>query len=146
MTVGADYPRSLAEVISDVNYKPETLRSLEAFKTSNPWKGIIPARMEKFQRLHEDLCSIYNVDVQICFDPSIMLNESSGRSNYNPIDNMITLHGKLSVLTFLHEWGHVLKGRSEHKACRWSVNLFRKIFPDNFERLYSNANGHFLGA
>jgi hypothetical protein len=38
------------------------------------------------------------------------------------------------VVTVLHEWGHVL-GLGERGACRWSVNLFRRVFPREFERL-----------
>jgi len=146
MTFAADYPGSLEEVIKDVKYKTETLDALNRFKRSNPWRGALPLRMAKFQRLHNDLCEIYGVDYQLRFDPSVMLNEGSGRSNVSFVSHTITLHGKLSVLTFLHEWGHVLKGSSERQACIWSVNLFRRVFPDNFNRLRDNARGHFLTA
>lgn len=142
----ADYPASLDEVIRDVKYKRETLEALNRFKRFFPWKGDVISRMDKFGWLHIELCRIYRVDIQLNIDPSVMLNEGSGRSNFDPLTNTITLHGKLSVLTFLHEWGHVLKGSSEHKACVWSVNLFRRVFPDNFNRLRDNARGHFLAA
>lgn len=142
----ADYPTSLDEVIHDVKYKRETLTALGQFKASRPWKGALAARIVKFWDLHVELCRIYGKNVGLDFDPSVMLNEGSGRSNFNPLTNTITLHGKLSVLTFLHEWGHVLKGSSEYQACVWSVNLFRRVFPDNFSRLRDNARGHFLAA
>lgn len=142
----ADYPASLDEVIHDVKYKRETLTALKQFKASRPWKGALADRIVKFWDLHVELCRIYGKNVGLDFDPSVMLNEGSGRSNFNQLTNTITLHGKLSVLTFLHEWGHVLKGRSEYQACVWSVNLFRKVFPDNFSRLRDNARGHFLAA
>lgn len=146
VALGFDYPSSLDEVIKDVSYKKETLAAVRRFKRSNPWKGTFPVRLRKFVRLHSDLCDIYGVDVELCIDPSILEDSHSGRSNFNPALNAITLHGKLSVLTFLHEWGHVLKGYSEYKACVWSVNLFRRVFPDNFDRLRNNARGHFLAA
>mgnify|MGYP003352585187 FL=1 len=110
------------------------------------WRGSFIRRLGKFTQLHQDLCSIYGVDVELLVDPSILENSHSGRSNYNPALNAITLHGRLSVLTFLHEWGHVLKGYSEYEACVWSVNLFRRVFPDNFDRLRNNARGHMLVA
>lgn len=141
-----DYPASLDEVIRDVKYKRETLAALRRFKRSNPWKGTFPVRLGKFIELHNDLCDIYGVNVELFIDPSILENSHSGRSNFNPALNTITLYGKLSVLTFLHEWGHVLKGTSEYEACIWSVNLFRRVFPDNFNRLRDNARGHFLAA
>ena len=146
MTFAPDYPTSLDEVIHDVKYKRETLEALNLFKSFQPWKGDLVSRMDKFWQLHIELCRIYGVNIYLDFDPSIMLNEGSGRSNFDPLTNTITLHGKLSVLTFLHEWGHVLKGSSERKACVWSVNLFRRVFPDNFDRLRHNARGHFLAA
>lgn len=142
----ADYPASLDEVIRDVKYKRETVAALTRFKRFQPWKGELVSRMDKFRQLHTDLCSIYGMNVNLNFNPSIMLNEGSGRSNFDTLTNTITLHGKLSVLTFLHEWGHVLKGSSERQACIWSVNLFRRVFPDNFDRLRDNARGHFLAA
>lgn len=143
---GNPYPTSLEEIVRDVKYKTQTLKAVEEFKESGPWRGELPLRMQKFVNLHERLCEIYNIKVTLRFDPSVMLNENSGRSNYDLIDQIITLHGRLSVLTFLHEWGHVLKGVSEYEACIWSVNLFRRVFPSNFERLRNNANGHFLSA
>jgi hypothetical protein len=141
-----NYPASLDEVIRDVKYKRETLAALRRFKRSNPWKGTFPVRLGKFIELHSDLCDIYGVNIELFIDPSILENSHSGRSNFNPALNTITLYGKLSVLTFLHEWGHVLKGSSEYEACIWSVNLFRRVFPDNFNRLRDNARGHFLAA
>lgn len=144
MTNSADYPASLDEVIRDVTYRNETLVALRRFKRAAPWQGDLVARMIKFRKLHDELCFIYGIDYELCFDPSVVNNESSSQSNCNFVTRTITLHGKLSVLTFLHEWGHVLKGRSERLACIWSVNLFRKIFPDNFDRLRNNARGHFL--
>lgn len=141
-----DYPTSLNEVIRDVKYKRETLDALRRFSALHPWQGSLPKRMAKFIKLHEDLCRIYNMNYQLVFDPSIMLNENSSQSNCNMVTQTIILHGKLSVLTFLHEWGHALKGVSEYEACVWSVNLFRRVFPDNFDRLRNNARGHFLAA
>ena len=139
-----DYPSSLEEIIDDVNYRKETINALKRFKRLNPWKGDLDSRITKFCKLHLSLCEIYGIDVKFRCHPSILENSHSGQSNYNPISRTITLHGRLSVLTFLHEWGHALKGRSEREACRWSVNLFRRVFPDNFERLRNNARGHFL--
>jgi hypothetical protein len=53
----------------------------------------------------------------------------------------ITMRGKLSVVTFLHEFAHAL-GRDERGACRWSINLFRRAFPEQYARL--QADGHTL--
>jgi hypothetical protein len=65
----------------------------------------------------------------------------SGASNYRPACHTITLTGKLSVLTYLHEFAHA-RGADERQACRWSINLFRRCFPRSFARC--RAVGHTL--
>ena len=52
---------------------------------------------------------------------------------------VITMRGRLSVVTYLHEFAHAL-GRGERGACRWSLNLFRRVFPEQCARL--RADGH----
>ena len=46
---------------------------------------------------------------------------------------------RLSVVTYLHEFAHAM-GRDERGACRWSLNLFRRVFPEQFARL--RTDGH----
>jgi len=41
----------------------------------------------------------------------------------------------------MHEWSHSL-GKGEKEACRWSINLFRKIFPKSYAKLV--PKGHLL--
>lgn len=48
----------------------------------------------------------------------------------------------LSIVTALHETAHHLYGKSERMACRWSIWLFKKIFPDEFSKL--QFQGHLL--
>jgi hypothetical protein len=45
---------------------------------------------------------------------------------------MLVLTGH-SVVTYLHEFAHAL-GRNERGACRWSLNLFCRVFPREFAR------------
>lgn len=40
-----------------------------------------------------------------------------------------------SIISTLHEFGHHLYGRSELKACRWSIWLFKTVFPKTWETL-----------
>lgn len=47
-----------------------------------------------------------------------------------------------SIISTLHEFGHRLHGRSELDACRFSVWLFKKVFPNSFKKL--TADGHLL--
>ncbi|MHC4464215.1 MAG: hypothetical protein ACYS30_22725 [Planctomycetota bacterium] len=138
----SDYPETVEEILSDRPYRRRTMRALRAFKESGPWSGTFPARQAKFFVLHAELCRIYRQHTALLMHPSVLSNVSSGESCYNREEDIILLVGKLSVLTYLHEFGHVLKGHSEREACMWSVNLFRKVFPEQFERL--TATGHYL--
>ena len=61
--------------------------------------------------------------------------------SYNPITKTINIDKKNpSVISTLHEFGHHLYGKSELKACRWSVQLFKTIFPKDFKNL--KVDGH----
>jgi hypothetical protein len=60
---------------------------------------------------------------------------------HTPILDLIALVGKLSVVTYLHELAHA-RGYDERQAVKWSVNLFRKVFPRSFARC--QQEGHLL--
>lgn len=47
-----------------------------------------------------------------------------------------------SIISTLHEVGHVLFGVSEHSACAYSVKLFAEVFPNEFNDLI--WKGHML--
>ena len=97
-------------------------------------------RKRRFYRLHREFCHIYGKEeTKLIF--GTLDGSCSGSSSYCPSTDTITLRGKLSVVTFLHEWGHVF-GKDEHEACRWSINLFKRCFPDQFARCLQQ--GHML--
>jgi hypothetical protein len=48
---------------------------------------------------------------------------------------MIVLEGKLSIITLLHEFAHIIRGSDEVECRKWSMNLFRKVYPKQFARL-----------
>jgi hypothetical protein len=66
---------------------------------------------------------------------------SSCRQPQSSEPAVITMRGRLSVVTYLHEFAHAL-GHGERGACRWSLNLFRRVFPAQFARL--GTCGHTL--
>ena len=47
-----------------------------------------------------------------------------------------------SIISFLHELGHHLKGDSELQACRWAIWLFKECFPGLYSKL--TWKGHLL--
>jgi hypothetical protein len=130
----SEYPNTVVEVLDpNAKFKPAALRVVRAFARSRPWTGSIDERKDKFRRLSHDLASAYGFR-----EPGLVferLDDShSGDSSYSPSHHLITLRGRLSVVTFLHEFAHA-RGKGERAACRWSVNLFRRIFPEQFAKL-----------
>jgi hypothetical protein len=67
---------------------------------------------------------------------------------YHPATRTITLDGRRpSIVSTIHEMGHHVRPRGDHReseleACRYSVWMFRKVFPRAYERL--NWRGHML--
>jgi hypothetical protein len=90
--------------------------------------------------LHRDLTAAYGLTTRLEFERGDD-SQPSGSSCYDPVRNMIRLRGRLSVVTYLHEFGHAL-GYGEQGACRWSINLFRRFFPRSYARLV--PEGHTL--
>ena len=124
----SQYPQNLEAALGQpLKFPPETLRAVKSFARSKPWRGTLAERQAKFQQIHADLCRVYGVNptLQIQGDGT----GDSGSSYYSRGANLIVLAGRLSVITFLHEWGHAVKGGSEFEACRWSLRLFQRCFP-----------------
>jgi hypothetical protein len=133
-----NYPATVAEVLDDsMGFRPATFAALEAFRASRPWRGPLPIRQEKVRVLHAGLCGVYGKRTVLAFENQEGV--ASGESCYRPSADAIILRGRLSVVTYLHEFAHAL-GRGERGACRWSLNLFRKVFPASFARL--RCDGH----
>lgn len=136
----SDYPNSVAEVLDPpVRFKPATVAAVLRFKRLKPWRGSEQERIAKFKQLHADLCHAYGKATMLQI--GVLDGGDSGSSYYRPATDTITLCGRLSVLTYLHEFAHAL-GRDEHGACRWSLNLFRQAFPISFARCLTD--GHML--
>jgi hypothetical protein len=137
-----NYPATVQEVLSPaMRFKPAALRAVRAFARSKPWQGTLARRKRKFRRLNRDLSAAYGIAEPRLIFQNVEANLSSWASSYRPLTHTITLVGKLSVVTFLHEFAHA-RGFDERQACRWSLNLFRKCFPRSFARC--RAMGHTL--
>lgn len=140
MPYTANYPDSVQEILRDnKKFKPDCLRAMKRFRRSKAWQGTTLERGTKFETLHNELCRVYGLNTTL--RKGVINNTSSGGSYFNPADDSITLNGRLSVVTYLHELGHA-RGYDERKACIFSVNLFRRIFPRSFER--ATFDGHMV--
>src|SRR5262249_4050084 len=132
-----NYPRTVREVLDPaMTFKPAALRALRSFARSKPWQGTELDRKDKFLALHVALCRVYFAHTNL---PPVLRfgnfanHGHSGESCYLPLSRVIYLTGRLSVVTYLHEFAHA-RGYDERQACRWSINLFRRVFPRSFAR------------
>jgi hypothetical protein len=113
---------------------------MQVFADAKPWSGTAAERQEKFRQLNRALAFAYEItEPELVFET--LDGGTSGRSRYIAASHRIVLVGKLSAITFLHEFAHAL-GHGERMACKWSVNLFRLIFPQKFSSLIQM--GHML--
>src|SRR4051794_27713666 len=136
-----NYPATVAEVLDpSIKFPPEALRAVKKLARSKPWLGTYAERRAKFEMLIHDLSAAYRISC-----PRIICDGidggGSGRSCYIPRLHTIVLRGRLSVVSALHEFGHAL-GKDERKACRWSINLFRRCFPRSWQRV--RFDGHMV--
>lgn len=129
-----NYPQAVIEVLDDeIDYPVELLCVMRIFAASKPWSGSIETRKRKFSDANRLMAVACHIEMPTLTFGSLD-GSSSGMSHYLPRDHQIVMVGKLSVVTFLHEFAHAL-GYDEQKACRWSINLFRKCFPRQYSRL-----------
>jgi hypothetical protein len=128
-----DYPETVTEVLGDgARFKPAALRALREFRRSRPWRGSPQEREEKFRTLNRSLAAAYEMrEPELVFE---VLDGTTGGGRYIPALHRVVLAGKLSVVTYLHEFAHA-RGFGERATCKWSINLFRRVFPRQFARL-----------
>jgi hypothetical protein len=139
MTYRRNYPKHGSEVRNpDRKYKPDVLRAVKAFARSKPWRGTVEERKVKFLALHDSLCDVYGIAPSLAF---CQIDQQAGNGFYQPLTNAIGLVGKLSVVTFLHEFAHA-RGMDERQACGWSINLFARCFPRSWAGC--RFNGHLV--
>ena len=142
---GAGYPATVAECLDErARYRRGVVGAVKAFARQGPWRGTLGEREAKFARLNAALAWAYGMP-----EPGLRFEGIDG--NFSGASTCrrgrpgepaaITLRGRLSVVTYLHEFAHAL-GRDERGACRWSINLFRRVFPEQYARL--QTDGHTL--
>jgi hypothetical protein len=137
-----NYPATVQEALDPtLTFRPAALRAVESFARSKPWRGTLMERKAKLRRLHRQLTAAYSIREPRLVFGGVEAGGFSGASRYHHCSHTITLVGRLSVLTYLHEFAHA-RGHDERQACHWSLNLFRRCFPRSFARC--RAVGHTL--
>lgn len=123
-------------------HKPAVIKLCKRWKKEVwfPLRATEPDEQAKFMALKTLLQTIareaYGKPVEVNYFAD------TGSCSYRPGTKTITINKSLSILSSLHELGHHLFGADEHKACRWSVHLFRKSFPKAYSLL--EWKGHML--
>lgn len=135
------YPK-VEEVLDDsMKFKKETIRALTRFKNSNPYKGSLQDIQDKFRKLNSELSLIYKME-----EPKLLFCKKFIKGScYLPYGHVIILEQqgkKYGVVTFLHEFRHAMGAIREWHTCKWSINLFRKVFPEAYSKL--EPVGHML--
>jgi hypothetical protein len=117
----------LAEIFQ---HKQETIQAIWDWKIKwfKGWRDKNSLdRLNALTDLIRVLNEIEKTEVEFCI---------SDHYSYNPKKKIISLDlYRLSILSTLHEFGHHLLGKSELKACRWSIFLFKECFPQSFHKL-----------
>lgn len=146
------YPPTVP-INEDLEYRQETIDimnkwrdEIKPFRPKEYSVEAVKEKKRKYQWLTDKLSEVYRIR-----KPRIVVGNitqeswnktgSSGSSNYRPLSHTITINGKFSVLTLLHEYGHA-RGFDETDATLWSVNLFKKTFPVSYSKL--QGSGHTL--
>ena len=108
------------------------------------WQDKIKTRKETIQNLHSEMNRIFNKEIALNMD-SIphYYNQwtTSSNSRYERYTDTIVLDGKISLITYLHEYGHALGFKKESQAQQFSIYIFEKAYPDKFAKLIPTRNG-----
>lgn len=146
------YP-PIVPINEDLDYRQETIELMEKWKNEiKPFRPkeysveAVKEKRQKFQWITDRLADVYKIR-----KPRIIVGNitrqtwekagSSGSSNYRPLSHTITINGKFSILTLLHEFGHA-RGFDEVDTILWSVNIFKRTFPVSYSKL--QGEGHTL--
>lgn len=149
---GRPYPGTVP-IIEELQYRKGTLKAMKEWRdTKHPFKPKeyseenVEKIREKFEWIVKKLARVYQIR-----EPKVVVGNideeswntsgTSGASTYSHLTHTITMNGRMSVLTLLHEFAHS-RGFDETDAVIWSVNLFKRIFPVSYSKLV--GQGHIL--
>ncbi|HOE19098.1 MAG TPA: hypothetical protein PK344_16980 [Syntrophorhabdaceae bacterium] len=138
LIVGTDGEASVypaRPIITDIQYPQEVVKAMQSFKAKMSFRLKPEERFRAMRDLVAELSGVYGIE------PTVVKTADLGGRKGLYRNGVIYLE-KLSVITLLHEFAHAVFGTSEYKAVEWSVNLFRKVYPEQFEKL--EPKGHTL--
>ena len=94
-------------------------------------------KLASLEKLVKKLASSYG--------ESVIVRRNGERYRFLLSSNVIEFDSEHpSIISALHEFRHRLNGPDEVSACRWSVQLFARCFPEAFARLQFKPGSHLL--
>jgi hypothetical protein len=117
--------------------------AMQEFAVNNPWQGKFTERLEKFIQINARLNLIFNRNVSLSVDmPADMhvwkyiISDVSYKEAELPDKKrltMVTLHGKLSVVSYLMGFGFAM-GFDRKSAGEWAETVFKSYFPEQYAK------------
>ena len=123
-------------------FRPAALAALRQFRAVHPFRLEAEAFVDAVGTLYGGLSAAYDMPVLTVRHRGPWEGDSI-ESRYDDLRHRVTLRGRASVLTALHEFGHA-RGYGEGGAVYWSVNVFRRVFPRSFARLQQQPGSYML--
>jgi hypothetical protein len=140
---------TIDEIIDEsMTFRPDVLRAMREFRRSKPWRGTFAERCEKFERLNREIAEAYGMQPPVLILPESEDHAAPGNGGVGQMRDgrmAIGLSGHLSVITYLRMFAYV-RGCDEERAIRWSVNLFRRVFPRSFAGCRLEPDGRLVKA
>jgi hypothetical protein len=118
-----NYPTKHTILSSPVTFRKGAIRILQTWYKANK-----KHTYNQNKQLLHNLAKFYKTSISVFNTPT------KNGDCYIPKQKMICLSGD-SLITALHEFAHHLYGPSETTACRWSIWLFKKAFPESYNKL-----------
>lgn len=119
--------------------EPAIESAVKTFRRSKPWRGTVAERREKFLAFHKTLVESGQLTARLTFSGSNPDNVDSVYSGLDLKTNVIKMHGRLSVVTYL--W-LVASALGETRPMAFAINVFARFFPRSFAA--SNCEGRFV--
>lgn len=143
MSAAAGYPATPLVFGPEVKFKLGIIAAIKRFKKKKTHNRTSMERLAAMRELARDLSLVYQRD-EVKVTAVCLVDDETADSRgsfYHRKTDTIVMVEKLSIITLLHEFAHAL-GKDEVGAVRWSLTLFKRVWPEQFDRL--QPDGHTL--
>jgi hypothetical protein len=113
-------------------FADDLVEAIREFKSLNPWKQDAEGTKNCFHLLNKRLNELFKKDTVLAF-VQCYTDIMEIQTGLHEGQHAVYL-SKPSLITYLHEYGHGL-GKDDHETTKWSVQLFKLVFPIAFEKL-----------